>query len=402
MKILLPTSFPPSIAETLQSLDFDILPAAEKNLPELFQLSGREQRILFIQSGLFPEREPSHRNAHGIIALGPAAQTVAGFRDSVLPHLREASESQFERHITFLHGSNPDVEVMHLVCDNQKIQERISIPRGTNEQFLHFSTHGLRELRSKGILLGGFTRTLNGYAVERRPATFHFLCIVIKGRLDFSSDRQEARALDEGCTFLIPSGSHCTYSASCPTDFLWLHIHANAFGRGIGEEFKFSHLIYPEDLIDYCRHFRSEARNPNAGRDVALNHLTNLIELSIQRSVAALGMSLHFDESLERLKNALRIIEDSLASNYSIGDLARFAGVSVSRLYRDSQRYFEKSPGTLIEEIRIRHARELLLHSDYKLEKIAEMTGYSDAFSFSRAFKRLTGTAPSAFRKGLP
>lgn len=110
-------------------------------------------------------------------------------------------------------------------------------------------------------------------------------------------------------------------------------------------------------------------------------------------------MDLELDESRERLESALRVVEDNLAANYSISDLARFAGVSASRLYRDAHRCFEKSPGNLIEEIRMRHARELLLHSDYKLEKIAEMTGYSDAFSFSRAFKRLAGSAPSAFRK---
>jgi AraC-like DNA-binding protein len=400
MRIILPTSFSRSIAQDLKSLQFDILASDATSLTELSRLSARERRILFIRSDLLPEGEPGHRDAHGIIALGPSAQTPDGFRKFVLPHLAEASESQFERHITFLNGSG-GVEVVHLVYENQKVQEQICIPRGTNEQFLHFATHGLRELRSKGILLAGFTRTLDGYMVERRPAAFHVLGVVLHGQLEFSADPSDVQRLEAKCTFLIPAGTHCTYRATSPTEFLWLHIHTHAFGGGLGDEFRSSNLLLSDDLIDYCRHFRSEARSANPDRNIALSHLAALMELALRRNLAGLGMDPHPDESLDRLKKALRSFEDSPASQFSITDLARLTGVSTSRLYRNTQRYFDKSPGTLIEEIRIRHARELLLHSDYKLEKIAEMTGYSDAFSFSRAFKRLAGTSPSLFRKGL-
>jgi AraC-like DNA-binding protein len=400
MKIILPSAFPQSIADELGTIQFDVLRTAKEDLAELCELSVQEKRILFLQNDRLPARTLGPQNAHGIIALDEATQTLDGFRQFVLPHLKEASDSQFERHITFLNGS--DVEVMHLLYEGQKLQEIISIPRGTNEQFLHFGSHGLRELRSKGIILGGFTRTLEGYLVERHPTAFHLFGVVVTGQLDFSSGEADPQPLPEKCTFLIPSGTHCIYRANRPTDFLWLHIDPLAFGRGIEEEFKTSTLISSEDFIDYCRHFRAEARNPDPDREAALGHLVNLIELSLQRNLTALGMNLHLDEARERLKKALQIVDDNLAANYSIIDIARFAGISKSRLYRDMQCYFNRSPGTILEEIRMRHARELLLHSDYKLEKIAEMTGYSDAFSFSRAFKRLAGCSPSIYRKSRP
>jgi len=55
----------------------------------------------------------------------------------------------------------------------------------------------------------------------------------------------------------------------------------------------------------------------------------------------------------------------------------------------------------LVEEIRIRHASELLLHFDHKLQQVAAMTGYADSFSFSRAFKRVIGVSPSNYRSGF-
>lgn len=171
--------------------------------------------------------------------------------------------------------------------------------------------------------------------------------------------------------------------------------------KGLGDRIKQSKLHYPQDLIDYCTHFRTESRNPSFDRDVALSHLAGLIELSVHRTVGALGMNLVHDQSRQRLTDVLKTIESYIETSFSVEDLARLAGTSPSRLYRQTQRYFGKSPGALIEEIRIRHARELLLHSNHKLDKIAEMTGYSDAFTFSRAFKRITGTPPSTFRREL-
>lgn len=397
MKIILPASIPEPITTALQSLQFDILVTPATDLSVLFNLSRNGRRILFAPSEWL-RGYSDHQNAYGIIALGPAALTATGFKRHVLPQLRAASpEAQFEAHITFFNGTG-GMEVTRLLHENQKVRERISIPRGTNEQFLHFAWNGLRELWKNGIMIGGFTRTMEGYEVERHPATFHFLGVVMDGELEFSADEKTFQELRAKCTFIIPSGTHCSYRAKGPTEFLWLHIHTTAFGRGIGEKFNFSNLIYPADLVDYCRYFRIETRDSHPNRDPLLAHLASVIEILIHRNVAALGMAVELDEPRERLKKALRKLEDNLATSFSASDLARFAGISLSRLYRDTRRYFNDSPGNLIEELRVRHARELLLHSDYKLDKVAEMTGYSDAFTFSRAFKRLTGLPPSVFR----
>jgi len=48
---------------------------------------------------------------------------------------------------------------------------------------------------------------------------------------------------------------------------------------------------------------------------------------------------------------------------------------------------------------RMERVRQLLQHTDYKLEHIASMTGYANPFALSRAFKRLTGKSPATYRK---
>jgi len=48
---------------------------------------------------------------------------------------------------------------------------------------------------------------------------------------------------------------------------------------------------------------------------------------------------------------------------------------------------------------RRRHCASELLHSDRKISEIAESCGYNDLPTFTRAFKRQFGMAPSEYRK---
>jgi AraC-like DNA-binding protein len=52
----------------------------------------------------------------------------------------------------------------------------------------------------------------------------------------------------------------------------------------------------------------------------------------------------------------------------------------------------------LVEQARFDRARELLETSDLRLGDVARRVGYADPANFSRAFRRWTGVAPSAYR----
>jgi len=58
-----------------------------------------------------------------------------------------------------------------------------------------------------------------------------------------------------------------------------------------------------------------------------------------------------------------------------------------------------KSPMDMLAEIRVRHAKELLLTSEAPLREIAQTVGYSSEFYFSSRFKQITGLPPSTYVK---
>ncbi len=52
----------------------------------------------------------------------------------------------------------------------------------------------------------------------------------------------------------------------------------------------------------------------------------------------------------------------------------------------------------LTDEVRLELARSFVAHSDLALLELALLLGYSDQSSFTRSFKRWTGTTPAAYR----
>ena len=72
------------------------------------------------------------------------------------------------------------------------------------------------------------------------------------------------------------------------------------------------------------------------------------------------------------------------------------------RSYKYAGAVFAAAKGMSIRswqnELRIQYASRLLCESDRSVAAIAEDCGFNDPFTFSRAFRRITGYAPSEYR----
>lgn len=85
---------------------------------------------------------------------------------------------------------------------------------------------------------------------------------------------------------------------------------------------------------------------------------------------------------------------------WTLHGLAERAGLSPERLRRRCHRETGRSPMQRVTELRLHHAAAMLASTRLSVAAIAERVGYSDAFAFSTAFRRLHGYPPSAVRAG--
>ena len=101
----------------------------------------------------------------------------------------------------------------------------------------------------------------------------------------------------------------------------------------------------------------------------------------------------------ERITRVCDHISGHLDGEFTIGDLARVACLSVSRfswLFKESVGI---APVKFLEARRMEKARHLLLTTDLPVQEIGQQVGFSNAQHFSTRFRRLTGQSPRAFRE---
>ena len=100
----------------------------------------------------------------------------------------------------------------------------------------------------------------------------------------------------------------------------------------------------------------------------------------------------------DMVERAAEFISNNYTAQITIDDVAAYAGVSRSWLYRGFQRRFGVSPLAYLEEIRLQYAMQLLTRTALQIREIAYSVGYVDALYFSKVFSRRTGLSPTAYR----
>ncbi|MEU4620283.1 AraC family transcriptional regulator [Actinoplanes sp. NPDC023801] len=98
--------------------------------------------------------------------------------------------------------------------------------------------------------------------------------------------------------------------------------------------------------------------------------------------------------------DALRLLHAEPAAPWTITTLAGRAGVSRSTLAKRFAELVGEPPLTYLTHWRMTLAADLLAERDTAtVAEVARAVGYTDAFAFSTAFKRVKGMSPTQFRR---
>jgi AraC-like DNA-binding protein len=91
-------------------------------------------------------------------------------------------------------------------------------------------------------------------------------------------------------------------------------------------------------------------------------------------------------------------IEASYLELRSLADVESACGTSAAHMCRLFQRYAGISPYQLLVRLRMARAAALLLDGERLVKQVGPLVGYEDPYHFSKAFKRVYGLSPEAFR----
>lgn len=156
----------------------------------------------------------------------------------------------------------------------------------------------------------------------------------------------------------------------------------------------------PPDLLGYILSLESSSPGEGVGQWEG-PALTELCLAQILRSAwpsAALpAPEAAFERQIETL---LAEIEARPWAPWRVAELARRCGVTPDHFTRCFTRLLEQSPQQFLLEVRLQAAATALLAPEAEpIKQVAERAGYASVHSFTRAFSRLFGVSPAAFRR---
>lgn len=102
---------------------------------------------------------------------------------------------------------------------------------------------------------------------------------------------------------------------------------------------------------------------------------------------------------IARIATARRTLDQSWHEKLTIPQLARIAGVNRDKLVRGFHQIYGTTIAQALTERRLAEARKMLLSSELPVSTIAYRCSYLNNASFTRAFTRRFGIAPSELRR---
>jgi AraC family transcriptional regulator len=111
-------------------------------------------------------------------------------------------------------------------------------------------------------------------------------------------------------------------------------------------------------------------------------------DLSVMRSSTKI-------ELLRRLKIAKEMIDENPSTTLDVNTIAQQAMLSPSHFFRSFKKVYRTSPHQYVVQKRIQQAATLIKKQSQSITDIALNSGFSDLPTFSKAFKKIYGVAPT-------
>jgi len=136
-----------------------------------------------------------------------------------------------------------------------------------------------------------------------------------------------------------------------------------------------------------------ETRQPKAQCDLSIESLlAELLAAASRLPQEGVKASPYW---LDRVVDKL---ESEFRERLTLDELSKEAGVHPVHLSRVFRKYKREGIGEYVHRLRIRAACQQMLVPEISLAEIALGAGFADQSHFTRAFHKVTGTSPGAFR----
>ena len=158
----------------------------------------------------------------------------------------------------------------------------------------------------------------------------------------------------------------------------------------------FGSVLLMDPKLEACRHFNElfERFRQRTFRDLyhELELITMLFISMYREQVEATRRS-------DPIEYGYHLIHNQFRNPINIEIIAERSQMSREHFIRSYTTRYQETPGKALQRLRLENARFLLRSTDQPIESVAKTSGFSSSNVFCRAFRKVFGISPNAFRK---
>ena len=208
-------------------------------------------------------------------------------------------------------------------------------------------------------------------------------------------------SLRPGGLYLIPAHTPHSYECDERLDLYWCHFTAETcYGTPLFANLPLSYAYHPAQDEKVPEIFESMVRLYKDDSPGAVFRRSGLLMQALAPFIERADMNqwrlwhLRADQFIP----VLDLIERHMTAPLAIDELARAAHLSRGHFMSRFKQTFGLSPHQYQLLKRTEMARHRLLHTSDTISQVSSDLGFTDAFHFSRLFKKMTGKSPRQFR----
>ena len=208
---------------------------------------------------------------------------------------------------------------------------------------------------------------------------------------------------------LVPPGLEFEIVLQHPLSQLFVHFEFLGWPPDAARQLLPGPLVLsPDPLRDaLAERLRRDLGQASRLGPVLSGHLKALVHLSIagaleEHPAEHARRVLRIHEGQGELLAVLHYIDLHLTEPMSNTRLAEIAQSSESRFIRRFREATGRTPARYVQERRLERASELLVSTDYSIDRIAEATGFANRYYFTRVFTQRMGLPPGRYRSERP
>lgn len=300
------------------------------------------------------------------------------------------------------------------------IQKMPATAKDTGNYFRYFAPPS--EMRTWGLSVtaAGFTRIPPGvqYPMSAHPENHALdwargrildtlqIVLIAEGRGHFETRRTGLLKIAPGTAFALLPGVWHRYRPDAQTGWVesWVEVRGPLVDRLIARK-----------VVDAARATRANAtatEMETALQRVHARSRKNAALFDPARAAAAYAVLAAWEQagrmttvSRSRLDQSIEKLEHLFAERYAesldMEQLSKKMGVAYSHLRHAFKQHTGYAPWQYVINLRMAHARRLLVSTDATLDEIAGQTGFNTGFHLSAKFKQMHGMSPTAWRRNL-